>query len=201
MISLNQAVIVEGKYDKIKLSSIIDAPIITTDGFAIFKNREKQNLIRKLALKRGIIILTDSDSAGMMIRNRVCQGIPKECVTNVYIPEIFGKEKRKRHASKEGTLGVEGVPVDVIKSALDRAGVFSQNSKEKSEQITKTDLFVLGLSGGENSEKRRRELLCDLNLPSKMSANALLDVLNVFYTRQEFMQMCEKETGENQSGY
>ena len=128
MIKIDRVVIVEGRYDKIKLSSVIDGIIIETDGFGIFNNKEKQKLIRRLAETKGLLILTDSDSAGFKIRSFIRGMVPAEQIKHAYIPDIFGKEKRKRHASKEGTLGVEGVPVDVIKSALDKAGVFSQNS-------------------------------------------------------------------------
>lgn len=193
MIKLRQAVVVEGKYDQIKLSGIIDAPIITTDGFGIFKNREKAELIRRLAQTRGIIILTDSDSAGFMIRRRIRECAGDGQVINVYIPDVFGKEKRKKQGSKEGKLGVEGLNDGAIISALERAGVFAQKSeREPSGQITKTDLYFLGLSGTPNAQKNRRRLLKKLQLPENMSPKLLLDTLNIFYTKDEFM----KETAE-----
>lgn len=187
MIKLKQAVIVEGKYDKIKLKSIIDAPIITTDGFGIFKNREKMALIKSLAQKRGIIIMTDSDSAGFMIRKKICGSVNSGRILNVYIPDIFGKERRKAHSSKEGKLGVEGVPKDVILTALKRAGVTSTESVKSGGQITKADLFELGLSGRPNSAQKRLALLKSLNLPENMTANSLLEVLNIFFTKEEFL--------------
>lgn len=187
MIKLKQAVIVEGKYDKIKLKSIIDAPIITTDGFGIFKNREKMALIKSLAQKRGIIIMTDSDSAGFMIRKKICGSVNSGRILNVYIPDIFGKERRKTHSSKEGKLGVEGVPKDVILTALKRAGVTSTESVKSGGEITKADLFELGLSGRPNSAQKRLALLKSLNLPENMTANSLLEVLNIFFTKEEFL--------------
>ena len=187
MIKLKQAVIVEGKYDKIKLKSIIDAPIITTDGFGIFKNREKMALIKSLAQKRGIIIMTDSDSAGFMIRKKICGSVNSGRILNVYIPDIFGKERRKAHSSKEGKLGVEGVPKDVILTALKRAGVTSTESVKSGGEITKADLFELGLSGRPNSVQKRLALLKSLNLPENMTANSLLEVLNIFFTKEEFL--------------
>ena len=187
MIKLKQAVIVEGKYDKIKLKSIIDAPIITTDGFGIFKNREKMALIKSLAQKRGIIIMTDSDSAGFMIRKKICGSVNSGRILNVYIPDIFGKERRKTHSSKEGKLGVEGVPKYVILTALKRAGVTSTESVKSGGEITKADLFELGLSGRPNSAQKRLALLKSLNLPENMTANSLLEVLNIFFTKEEFL--------------
>lgn len=187
MIKLKQAVIVEGKYDKIKLKSIIDAPIITTDGFGIFKNREKMALIKSLAQKRGIIIMTDSDSAGFMIRKKICGSVNSGRILNVYIPDIFGKERRKTHSSKEGKLGVEGVPKDVILTALKRAGVTSTESVKSGGEIIKADLFELGLSGRPNSAQKRLALLKSLNLPENMTANSLLEVLNIFFTKEEFL--------------
>ena len=187
MIKLKQAVIVEGKYDKIKLKSIIDAPIITTDGFGIFKNREKMALIKSLAQKRGIIIMTDSDSAGFMIRKKIRGSVNSGRILNVYIPDIFGKERRKAHSSKEGKLGVEGVPKDVILTALKRAGVTSTESVKSGGEITKADLFELGLSGRPNSAQKRLALLKSLNLPENMTANSLLEVLNIFFTKEEFL--------------
>ena len=187
MIKLKQAVSVEGKYDKINLKSIIDAPIITTDGFGIFKNREKMALNKSLAQKRGIIIMTDSDSAGFMIRKKICGSVNSGRILNVYIPDIFGKERRKAHSSKEGKLGVEGVPKDVILTALKRAGVTSTESVKSGGEITKADLFELGLSGRPNSAQKRLALLKSLNLPENMTANSLLEVLNIFFTKEEIL--------------
>ncbi len=186
MIKIKEAVIVEGKYDKIKLSSIIDAPIITTDGFGIFKDKEKQNFIRSLAAKRGILILTDSDSAGLMIRSFLTGSINKEHIKHVYIPELFGKEKRKTQTSAEGLLGVEGVPDEVIVEAFRRAGVVSGYEEKVSEPITKLDLYEDGFFGKENCTEKRKRLLQRSSLPSKLSTNALVQMLNVFMTREEY---------------
>ena len=193
MIKIKQAVIVEGKYDKIKLSSIIDAPIIVTNGFSIFNDKEKLRYIKEVAKKRGIVIMTDSDNAGFMIRNRILKAIDKESeVINVYIPDVFGKEKRKEKYSAEGKLGVEGIDAEVIREALEKYGVTSQRSELKQKEITKTDLFLYGLSGGENSEKRRKMLLKHLNLPEDMTANSMLDAINIFMSHNEFANVCDE---------
>ena len=152
-IKLSQAVIVEGKYDKIKLSNILDAFIIETNGFGIFKDKEKLSFIKRLARERGIIILTDSDHAGFMIRNYISSGVPKEQIINVYIPDIFGKEKRKTEPSKEGKLGVEGMSSQVILRALDRAGVTSAKSLCENP-VTTVDFYDLGLTGGVGSKTK-----------------------------------------------
>ena len=194
MIKLKQAVVVEGKYDKIKLSSIIDAPIIVTNGFSIFKDKEKLNYIKEVAKKRGIVIMTDSDNAGFMIRNRILKAVGKENeVINVYIPDVFGKEKRKKNMSAEGKLGVEGIDSKVLIETLEKFGVTASQSKEcsKAKEITKTDLFNFGLSGGENSEMKRKVLLKKLNLPQNMTANSMLEALNIFLTYNEFKNICE----------
>lgn len=194
MIKLKQAVVVEGKYDKIKLSSIIDAPIIVTNGFSIFKDKEKLNYIKEVAKKRGIVIMTDSDNAGFMIRNRILKAVGKENeVINVYIPDVFGKEKRKKNMSAEGKLGVEGIDSKVLIETLEKFGVTASQSKEcsKVKEITKTDLFNFGLSGGENSEMKRKVLLKKLNLPQNMTANSMLGALNIFLTYNEFKNICE----------
>ncbi len=188
MIKIKEAVIVEGKYDKIKLSGIIDAPIIETNGFRIFKDREKAELLRRLALTRGIIILTDSDSAGFLIRSRL-KGIAENGrILNAYIPEIPGKEKRKAQPSKERLLGVEGVEDRHILDALKRCGatLIDGESPTRRRQITKTDLYNAGLSGGENSAGKRRALLERLNLPGYITTNALLEIINCTMTAEEF---------------
>lgn len=193
MIKIKEAVIVEGKYDKIKLSSIIDTPIITTDGFRIFKDKEKQKFIRSLAEKRGILILTDSDSAGLMIRSFLGGTIKKEYIRHAYIPEILGKEKRKTESSAEGFLGVEGVSVETITQALEKAGVFSSEEIEKSsEPITKIDLFEDGFFGKDNCTEKRKILLEKASLPSKLSTNALVEMLNVFMTREEYKNLVKE---------
>lgn len=190
MIKLEQAVIVEGKYDKIKLSSIIDAVIITTNGFNIFKDKEKLELIRYYAEKTGIIIMTDSDSAGFTIRNHIKGAVKKGTIINVYIPDIMGKEKRKLKPSAEGKLGVEGVEKKIILEALEKAGVTASAGEER-EKITKTDLFTLGLSGGKNSSELRKKLLEYLKLPSLLSPNSMLEVLNTMLSLEELEEiMC-----------
>ncbi len=193
MIKIKEAVIVEGKYDKIKLSSIIDAPIITTDGFRIFKDKEKQKFIRSLAEKRGILILTDSDSAGLMIRSFLGGSIKKEHIKHAFIPELSGKEKRKSEASAEGLLGVEGVPNEAIVNAFKRAGVIADESEEKiSEPITKLDLYEDGFFGKDNCTEKRQKLLNKAALPTKLSTNALVEMLNVFMTRDEYKQLVKE---------
>lgn len=189
MIKIKEAVIVEGKYDKIKLSAIIDTVIIETDGFAVFKDKEKQKLIRFLAEKRGIIIMTDSDSAGFKIRNFI-NGITKsENIKNVYIPDIYGKEKRKTESSKEGKLGVEGMKPEIIMSALEKAGVLcDKNEETEHREITHTDFFEDGISGGENSSEIRKALAKQLELPERISSSALLKIINVYMTYDEYKE-------------
>lgn len=190
MIKLKQAVVVEGKYDKIKLSSLIDAVIIQTNGYGIFKDSDKLALIRYYAAKTGIIIMTDSDSAGFKIRNFIKGAVDKNnTVINVYIPDIFGKEKRKLKPSCEGKLGVEGVDKKVILEALAKAGVCAESSDNNSEKINKTDLFELGLSGGKNSSLLRKKLLAHLQLPELLSASAMLDVLNTMMDREKLAEI------------
>lgn len=188
MIHLKEALIVEGKYDKIKLSSITDALIITTDGFGVFKNKEKLALIKSLAENRGVIILTDSDSAGFKIRSYIKGCTQKGKIINIYIPEIFGKEKRKAEPSKEGKLGVEGIPADILRNALIKAGVATEDGggKEKIKWADKIRLFDDGFIGTDNSEEKRRKLLKKLGLPSLLSANSLIEVLNSVFTPEEY---------------
>lgn len=176
MIKIDEAVIVEGKYDKIKLSSVIDAVIIVTNGFSIFKDSEKLELIRYYAEKTGIIILTDSDSAGRKIRGYIKGTVGSGRVTNVYIPDIFGKEKRKTKPSAEGKLGVEGVDVKTILAAFEKAGVTASQNEKRSD-ITKYTLYELGLSGGKNSSELRERLQVSLGLPRLLSSSALVEVL------------------------
>lgn len=195
MIKVKEAIIVEGKYDKIKLSSIIDGLIITTNGFGIFNDKERQYLVRELAKKRGIIVLTDSDSAGFVIRNFLKGSVPKEQIKHAYVPDIFGKEKRKDKRSKEGKLGVEGISKELILDALKKCGAsFEDTDSEpcKREEITKTDFFVYSLTGGNNSSERRELLKKHLNLPENMTTNSLLGVLNCLMTRDEFIKLMEE---------
>lgn len=191
MIKLNEAVIVEGRYDKILLRGFIDAPIIETGGFRVFKDKEKQKLIRKLSETRGIIIMTDSDSAGFVIRNFLRGIVPAGKIKHCYIPQIRGKERRKAEVSKEGYLGVEGLDEKTIIEALERSGVniCSKSAETEFEEITKADFYELGLSGKENSAKLREKLLKKLGMPTYLSANAFLAVLNCFYSKKDLLDI------------
>lgn len=192
MIKIREAVIVEGKYDKIRLSSLIDAFIIPTDGFAIFKDKEKVNLIRNLAKIKGILILTDSDSAGFKIRNYLTGCIPNEYIKQAYIPEILGKERRKDEFSKEGLIGVEGMSTDTLTKALVRAGVYPKEAAdEKSEkrEVTVSDFFDDGLSGKKDSAKKRCVLLGFLGYPQKLSQKSLLSVINFTMDYNEYKKL------------
>ncbi len=187
MIKIDRAVIVEGRYDKIKLSSILDAVIIETEGFGIFNNKEKQALIRRLAQTKGLLILTDSDSAGFKIRSFIRGMVPKEQIKHAYIPDIFGKEKRKTEASKEGKLGVEGIRPEIIIDALSKAGVLCEEVESlPRREITKLDLYEDGLSGGDDSDALRKRLLKHLQLPERLTSNALVQILNTFLTYEEY---------------
>ncbi|WP_297124946.1 toprim domain-containing protein [uncultured Eubacterium sp.] len=189
-IKLSEAVIVEGKYDKIKLSNILDAFIIETNGFAVFKDKTKLSFIKKLAKERGIIILTDSDHAGFMIRNYISSGVPKEQIKNVYIPDIFGKEKRKNAPSKEGKIGVEGMTKEVIVEALSKAGITSSKSV-CSDPVTTVDFYDLGLTGGAGSKAKRKALCKTLDLPEFLSTSSLISCINNFMTKEEFYSVCQ----------
>ncbi len=188
MIKIRQAVIVEGKYDKIKLSGIIDAPIIQTDGFGIFKDKELQKLIKILAEKRGILVLTDSDSAGFKIRSFIGSTVNQKDIYHAYIPDIFGKERRKTEPSKEGKIGVEGVSEEVIMQALANAGVLYESTAEPEHPITKIHLYEHGFTGGADSAKKRAALLKYYRLPERLSANSLVKVLNCITTYERFLE-------------
>ena len=190
MLKVTLPIIVEGKYDKIKLSSFLEATIITTDGFGIFKSKDKVRLIKKLAEKDGIIVLTDSDSAGSIIRSYLKNIIGEEKIYNVFLPEVKGKEKRKTKESSEGFLGVEGISKEVIISALER--FLKNKDAEKEEEITKAFLMSVGLSGGENSSRLRKELLRKLDLPTTISPNTLIKVLNDITTKEEILDILSK---------
>lgn len=188
MIHVEQAIIVEGKYDKIKLSSILDAVIIPTNGFSIFKDEEKCSIIRHFASTKGIIILTDSDTAGFKIRNYIKGIIKSGTIINVYIPDIFGKERRKLKPSKEGKLGVEGISVDIILSAFEKAGVFfSERSREN--EITRMDLYEDGFIGGENSSKKRQSLLKLLELPELLTTGSMLEIINSMLNKNDYKNL------------
>lgn len=200
LIKLKQPVIVEGKYDKITLENVIDALIITTEGFGIFKNKEKRDMIRLLAQKNGIIVMTDSDNAGNMIRSYIKNIVGSAQIINVYIPQLSGKEKRKSKAGKEGFLGVEGMKPEVIKEALKLSGVMGSEIPMDRRKITKTDMYLAGLSGSENSSKERQKLLKTLNLPQNLSPNSMLDTLNTLFTYEEFVEVtsrCLKQQTKN----
>lgn len=190
-------VIVEGKYDKIKLSSIFEGIIISIDGFSIYKNKEKSKLIQKYANETGIAILTDSDGAGFMLRNYLKGIVPQNSVMNIYIPQIEGKEKRKKTASKEGLLGVEGISSEIIIKAFEKAGVIGDVDRVVNDvkTFTKSILFDDGLLGAENSSTLRKALLKELDLPLYLSTNALLEALNSFYTLEQYRQILTKIKG------
>ena len=188
MLKIKEAIVVEGRYDKIALEPLVDTAIFTTDGFGIFKNKEKLALLRRVAEQRGLIVLTDADGAGLVIRNRLRGAISAQYLKHAYIPDVAGKERRKKAPSRAGTLGVEGMKPEVILEALRRAGatVLDETAPEReSPALTKADLFAAGLTGGKDSAQRRLDLLRRLELPEHMSANALLAVLNGCYSRGE----------------
>ena len=189
MIKIDKPIIVEGKYDVIKLSRIVDALIIKTDGFGIFKDKEKQQLLRRLAGEKGIIVLTDSDSAGFLIRKFLKSSIPEDRITHVYIPDVYGKEKRKTQAGKEGKLGVEGISEAVLLEAFRKAGVICDETETAERRlITNIDLYEAGLMGRDNSKEKRVKLMKALALPERLSTSSLLKILNTFVTYEEFTE-------------
>ena len=187
MIKIAEAIVVEGRYDKNTLSQIVDAPILETSGFGIMKDKQQLDLLRKVAGKRGLIVFTDSDGAGFVIRNYLKGAIPAHQLKHAYIPDIPGKEKRKATPGKEGKLGVEGMSPEIIMDALRRAGATVEGESEKrtAGNITKQDLMALGLSGGANSSEKRQDLLRELDLPAHMSSNAMLQALNLLMDLEE----------------
>ena len=192
MVHIKEAILVEGRYDKNTLSQIVDAPIFETSGFGIFKNKEQMALLRQVAQKRGLIVFTDADGAGFVIRNHVKSAIPAEFLKHAYTPDILGKERRKATAGKEGKLGVEGMAPDVILEALRRAGAtFEDSAQTKTGGITKLDMFCLGLSGSPDSKSKRLALQKMLGLPEHMSSNALLEVLNLLYSKDEIYRVVD----------
>lgn len=200
MYTVRETIVVEGVYDKIKLSRFIDAVIITTHGFRVFSDGRILDSIRRMADKTGIAILTDSDSAGFQIRNYIKQSIPEDKVKHVYIPDIHGKEKRKVKAGKEGLLGVEGMKEDVILDALIKAGCTvdgSSRAPKRGRALTKADLYKAGLSGGEGSREKRSALALSLGIPMKISANMLLDVINRLLDYDEFCEIVQNLEEEN----
>ena len=190
MLKTEKVIVVEGKYDAIRLANIVDAAILRTEGFGVFNDKEKQDLLRTLAEKRGLILLTDSDAAGMQIRNFVRSIVPAEQITDVYVPDIYGKEKRKAKASKEGKLGVEGIPDDILRDALQKAGVgdVSPSAETLSErrEITQIDFYRDGLSGGPNAREKRLQLQKALGLPERMTGKQLLRIINMMVSYDEY---------------
>ena len=190
MLRIREAIVVEGRYDKNTLSQLVDTVIIETSGFGIFKDKERLALLRRLAEKRGLIVLTDPDGAGFVIRGHLRGSLPPDRVKHAYVPDIYGKERRKRQGGKEGKLGVEGMRPEVLEAALRRAGAtFLDEEGERAapagRPITKADFVALGLSGGPGAAEKRRALLQRLELPEHLSPNAMLEVLNALFTREE----------------
>jgi len=190
MVKIKEAIVVEGKYDKNTLSQIVDAPILETAGFGIFKDKKQMALLRRVAEKRGLIVFTDSDGAGFVIRNHIKSAIPGKFLKHAYAPDILGKERRKQKPGKEGKLGVEGMNREIILEALRRSGATIEGEETAAASaITKQDLVALGLSGGADSAAKRLALLKKLNLPEHMSANAMLQALNLLYSLEELTNM------------
>lgn len=191
MHSVKEVIVVEGRYDKNTLSQVVDAVIIETSGFGIFNDAQKQKLLRTMAQARGLVVLTDSDGAGFVIRNFIKGCVDPACVKHAYIPDVYGKERRKAAPSKEGKLGVEGMRPQVLLDALIRAGatVDERPAAESAARITKADMYKCGLSGGTGSREKRAALIKRLDLTEKLSADALLDVLNAIMTREEFFAL------------
>ena len=203
MLQVRQAIIVEGKYDKIKLASIVQAVILQTNGFQIYKNPELLELIRYYAKTTGILIVTDSDRAGFQIRNYIRGAVPEGDIRHIYIPDIFGKEKRKAKPSAEGKLGVEGIDAEILREAFRKARVFTEE-KPSGERITKSDLYLAGFNGRPDSAERRRAFQRMLQLPEMLSSSGLLEVLNSRMTKEEFQkiakqfyQLCQQEQKGN----
>ena len=192
---VREVIVVEGRYDKNALRQVVEATVVETGGFGVFNDRERLALLRRLAAERGLILLTDSDGAGFVIRNFLKGAIPKSQLKQAYIPDIYGKERRKAAPGKEGKLGVEGMSPQVLLAALERAGATFEDggtAAERARPITKADLYALGLTGGRDSQARRQALLRKLGLPERMTTNASLQALNILYTREEFFSAAEE---------
>ena len=193
---IREVIVVEGRYDKNTISQVVDAAVVTLGGFAVFNDREKLSFLRRLAEERGLIVLTDSDGAGFVIRNYLKGALPRDRVKQAYIPDIHGKERRKRAPGKEGKLGVEGMKSAVLLEALRRAGATFEDEApavERGEPITKADLYALGLTGGTGSAERRQVLLRRLDLPEHLTPNAILEALNLLYDRASFLALAGGE--------
>lgn len=188
MIKCRMPVIVEGKYDRITLSALLDGTILETGGFGIYRNKELMEMLRVMARKTGIVVLTDSDAAGFQIRNHIRSAIHEGTIVDVYIPDVYGKERRKAAPSKEGKLGVEGLSPALLEEAFRKAGVGTEQVERRGELVTKTDLYLWGFNGTDGAAEHRRELLSKLGFPARMSTNALLGAINVLYNREEFTE-------------
>ena len=199
MVKIKEAIVVEGRYDRNTLSQIVEATIFETHGFGIFKDKKQMELLRRAAKARGLIVFTDADGAGFVIRNHIKSAIDGRYLKHAYTPDIMGKERRKRTAGKEGKLGVEGMRPEIILEALRKAGatIEGENQASSAPGITKQDLMALGLSGGPNSSEKRAALLQALDLPQHMTANAMLQALNLLYVRQSLQVLVEKLELEN----
>lgn len=193
MVKIREAIVVEGRYDKNTLSQIVDAPILETNGFGIFKDKKQMALLRQVAQKRGLIVFTDADGAGFVIRNHIKSAIPAQYLKHAYTPDILGKERRKAAPGKEGKLGVEGMKPEIILDALRKAGATIEGEEAShGNRISKQDLMELGLSGGANSSEKRLQLLKKLELPEHMSPNAMLQALNLLYSLDELSALMQK---------
>ena len=199
MFKIREAIVVEGRYDKNTLAQIVDAPILETKGFGLFKDPKQLELLRSVAKKRGLIVLTDSDGAGFVIRNHIKSAIQAKYLKHAYIPDVAGKEKRKASPGKEGKLGVEGMSPEVLLAALKNAGatIEGESTARENDQITKQDFVEFGLSGGLNASERRKRLQNRLHLPEHMSANALLQALNLLLSREELAEIVREWDNEN----
>lgn len=199
MLKIREAIVVEGRYDKNTLAQIVDAPILETKGFGLFKDPKQLELLRSVAKKRGLIVLTDSDGAGFVIRNHIKSAIAAKYLKHAYIPDVAGKEKRKAAPGKEGKLGVEGMSPEVLLAALKNAGatIEGESMAQGNDQITKQDFVEFGLSGGLNASERRKRLQNRLHLPEHMSANALLQALNLLLSREELAEIVREWNNEN----
>lgn len=188
---IKEVIVVEGRYDKNALSQVVDATIMETGGFGVFNNKEKVAFLRRLAQEKGLVVFTDSDGAGFVIRNFLKGALPKDQVKQAYIPDVYGKEKRKRVGGKEGKLGVEGMRPEVLLDSLRRAGVTfldEESSATPKTPLTKADLMELELTGTPESKSRREELLKKLSLPKHLTTNGMLDALNLLYSREDFFE-------------
>ena len=190
MLKVNEVIVVEGRYDKNTLSQVVDAVILETSGFGVFHDAAKRRLLQTMAEKRGLVVLTDSDGSGFMIRNTIKGCVDPKLVKHAYIPDVYGKERRKKRPSREGKLGVEGMRPEILLESLRRAGVRldGEDSPTRQALITKADLYAMGYSGKADSAAKRKALLKELDLPERMSADALLDVLNALFDRDDFVQ-------------